>query len=54
MNESSSILSHPPNLSIYNEIFGLKLSLDFDAWFQELGFSFVPVRIFSLLSLKFD
>ena len=52
LNESSSIPFHPLNLSIYNEIFSLKLSLDFDAWFYELGFSFVAVRIISFLSLK--
>ena len=45
-------LSPPPNLSIYNEIFGLCLSRTVDAWFNkyEMGLRFVsPVRSSSLI-----
>jgi len=46
-------LPPPPNLSIYNEIFGLCLSETLDAWFDkyEMGLRFVsPVRSSSLIS----
>ena len=50
-------LTLPPDLSIYNEIFGLCLSETLDAWFDkyEMGLRFVsPVRSSSpLLSLNF-
>ncbi|KAF7360559.1 hypothetical protein MVEN_00787000 [Mycena venus] len=47
LGESSSVLSHlsppAPNLSIYDEIFGLSLTKTLDAWFDkyEMGFRFV-------------
>ena len=48
-----TFLVPPPNLSIYNEIFGLCLSKTLDAWFDkyEMGLRFVsPVRSSPLFS----